>query len=238
MQYMGGKHRQASRIVPILRDLARGKVRYLEPFLGGAAIAERMAGVCSKIELADAHADLVLMWQAILDGWNPPTQVTRDEYAALRTAEPSALRGFAGFGCSFGGKWFGGYASNARGDDFCGAARRGVLRKAARLREADAVVFRADYRELVPGAGDLVYCDPPYSSVTGYAAIEPFDSDAFWATMKTWAGNGATVVVSEYTAPQGVVQLWSGEATVSLRKDDNRRPATEKLFHVPGEFAA
>ncbi|GGX26679.1 hypothetical protein GCM10010353_47190 [Streptomyces chryseus] len=233
MQYMGGKERQARYVVEQLRKHGAGCTRYLEPFIGGVSIFARMApdfpGAAAG---ADVHPDLSLMWAAVIDGWEPPKVVTREEYAALRNAEPSALRGFVGFGLSFGGKWFGGYASNNRGDDFCGAARRGVLRKAAGM--VGQRVTNADYRTFNPGAGTLVYCDPPYAGTTGYAG-GLFDHDEFWHTVQRWADAGAVVLVSEYAAPQWAESVWAREAVKSLRKDSNTLPATEQIFRIPAD---
>lgn len=236
MQYMGGKARQAKPIGEILSVYRATCREYVEPFIGGGAVFERAARTFRRPAGYDVHPDLVLMWQAALDGWTPPAAVTREEYAELRNAEPSALRGFVGFGCSFGGKWFGGYASNARGDDFCGAARRGLLRKADALRQSGATVGRQSYDVLDPAPGALVYCDPPYAGTTGYDGVDTFDHAAFWARVHEWADAGATVLVSEYEAPEGVPCVWRREAVKSLRKDANTLPATEKLFAVGGKL--
>lgn len=61
------------------------------------------------------------MWQALQQGWQPPEIITKDEYYYVKEHkdENPALTGFVGFGCSFGGKWFGGLASNKKGDNYC-----------------------------------------------------------------------------------------------------------------------
>lgn len=230
MQYMGGKERQAKHVVQVIKGHMIGHTDYLEPFIGGGSIFSRVAPLFpGRAVGADSHPDLVLMWDALMCGWEPPAGITRQQYAELRNEEPSALRGFVGFGCSFGGKWFGGYASNKRGDDFCGAARRGVLRKSVGMRLGHVV--RADYREFAPGPGTLVYCDPPYADTTRYSG-DCFDSAEFWRVMREWSANGASVLVSEYSAPIGVPAVWERTAVKSLRKDSNTDPATEKIFRL------
>lgn len=63
-----------------------------------------------RVHASDAHEDLILMWQALMRGETEPfADVTEAEYSALKTAPPSARRGFVGFGASFGGGWFNGY---------------------------------------------------------------------------------------------------------------------------------
>src|ERR1700750_2056717 len=107
---MGGKTR-------IAKDLARAMLAstserdvYVEPFVGAGSVAAEMVPFFDGAILSDASPDLIAMWQALQNGWEPPENVTLEEYEAQRHAPVSALRGFVGYGCSFGGKWFGGYA--------------------------------------------------------------------------------------------------------------------------------
>lgn len=113
MQYIGGKFRIAKFIVPVLNRL-RGDRDYLEPFIGAANIFCKIPG--TRIG-SDSHPDLILLLQAVRDGTIAfPDAVSEEEYQRIRREPPSALRGFVGFGCSFAGKWFGGYARDPRSD--------------------------------------------------------------------------------------------------------------------------
>jgi len=237
MQYLGGKARQAAHLSGILAAIPHR--RYLEPFLGGASIAERVASQVRSPEASDAHPDLMLMWQALVDGWQPPAEVSREEYAALRHAEPSALRGLVGFGASFGGKWFGGYAvgkpdAKHIGGPYYRASREGAMRRAAELRAAGVKLACRSYEETDAGPGDLVYCDPPYAGTTSYDGLPAFDHDRFWACVRGWALAGASVLVSEYAAPPWARVVWSRPAVKSLRRDQNDGAAVERLFAVGG----
>lgn len=176
--------------------------------------------------------DLILMWNAVLGGWDPPASLTREEWYVLKDSEPSALRGFAGFGCSFGGRFFQGYAKESPGRFRVRGAHNSVLRKAARM--TGAKILRADYREFDPGPGTLVYCDPPYAGMKRYVGVGSFDHAEFWAVARSWAGNGATVLVSEYEAPDCAELVWERAARVTLNRDSNTGGATERLFRVRG----
>lgn len=196
---------------------------YVEPFMGSCAVLHRMTGTFERVYGYDAHPDLVLMWQAVQAGWEPPAVVTEEEYRQLRAAEPSALRGFVGFGCSFGGRWFQGYARNRRSDDYAGATRRSLLKRAPALRD---VVFEcADYTAAYAHArpGTVIYCDPPYAGTKVYSGAPAFDSAAFWAHAKEWTDLGATVLVSEYQAPPGWTSVWSREKAVTMRRGPEQR---------------
>ena len=109
---MGGKSRISKELSEVILSHTDKRDVYIEPFVGGGAMAEKMSAHFAKVILNDLHEDLMLMWDAVLNkGWIPPTEVSFEEYQELRNAEPSALRGFVGFSCSFGGKWFGGVRS-------------------------------------------------------------------------------------------------------------------------------
>jgi DNA adenine methylase len=234
MQYHGGKEKIAKDLSEVIRSHGAGCTHYLEPFIGGASIFARMAPHFPGRAIgADYDLDVAALWAAVSAGeWEPPAELTREQYDTLKmSGEPSPLRAFAAFGCSFGGKKWGGYAKNNRGDDFAGAARRGILKKQAGV--IGASVARADYRAFAPGAGTLVYADPPYAGTTGYTT-GAWDVDEFWATMAAWSEAGAVVLVSEYEAPEGWVPVWSRERRTSMSATDNLKVATEKLFiHKP-----
>ena len=223
MRYVGGKTKIAKWVDEHVSCLRKNHSIYLEPFVGSGAIFARLAPRFDVAIAADAHPDLILMWQAIASGWNPPEQVTKDEYLALRNAEPSALRGFVGFGASFGGKWCGGYVKDSdaltrarwNNGPFVAAARNSVLN--ARDVFKKAKVLHLDYREHRPDSNTLVYCDPPYEGTLGYGGTSKFDSVEFWETMKLWSENGATVVVSETSAPVGWKALAIRERKAALR---------------------
>lgn len=233
MRYMGGKGRIAADIAAVMRsriDWSR-RTHYLEPFVGGGWVLPHMVPGFSYIEIGDIHRDLVLLWSAVRDGWVPPTAISKEQYNELKNADPSALRAFAGFGLSFGGKWFGGYASSARGDDFCGAAARGLLKKADAVKRADRVEQLPFYMWSVTPE-TVVYCDPPYADTTGYAGSGSWDATWFWDTVRRWANQGAQVFVSEYRAPDDITCVWSRDVKSLLKRDDNTTVVSESLFEV------
>lgn len=229
---MGGKHRLGKRIANVLLAARGAHTSYLEPFVGAGGVLRHVAPHFDMVVASDLHKDLILLWQALQSGWVPPDALSFDEYQELRQADPSALRAFAGYGLSYGGKWFGGYAREYRpSDDYCGAARRGLLHKIASAAHVD---FRhCDYREWHPNEKVLIYCDPPYRGTTRSSATrESFDTSAFWACMRKWASHGATVFVSEYGAPDepGIELAHSADLRTCLNENDGW--LTERLYRV------
>lgn len=240
MRYMGGKSRIAQQLSEVMLENSHNRIRYVEPFVGGGAVAAKMGHQFKEALYGDMHEDLILMWQAVLEGWVPPNDVTPDEYAALRTAEPSALRGFVGMGGSFGGKWFGGYAKGGFQSD--GTPRnhqaessRAVIKVGEGMRaQAATRAFHGDYSNFAIYGNEVVYCDPPYADSTGYSTGD-FDSATFWETMREWSNLGAEVFVSEYSAPEDFECLWSKDLIVQVKRgDEQRHTNTEKLFRWKG----
>lgn len=196
MGYLGGKSRFGKEIATIVRRKRRNMQPIIEPFVGMAYVSMHLYP--GPVICSDICRPLILMHRAVQSGWEPPDSVSEEEYADCKIAhsegEESALIGFVGFGCSFSGKWFGGYArGNSR--DYCSEAKRSLLRRHKLLK---GVQFEhRNYKSLEP-EGAIIYCDPPYDGTTDYAY--EFDSSEFWARMWLWSRNN-TVLISEYWAP-------------------------------------
>lgn len=240
MRYMGGKSRLAKSIKEvILSRVPDTDVTYWEPFVGGCGSFDQIAPAFSRAVGSDTHEDLILMWQAVMDGWNPPTVVTEEEYQELRASDPSAVRGFVGFGCSFGGKWFGGYARggyNADGTprNHPGESSRNIMRSFERLKGTSTSFTRLPYGEITPKPGDVVYCDPPYRGTTEYAA-GGFDSVAFWDWATDLSTQGVHVFVSEYVAPKGWEVVFTKEIYTNVDGRDKFKVQDRLFQHLGGE---
>lgn len=235
MRYVGGKGRIAKELARVILDSTESRAVYLEPFLGGGSMLEQMAPNFRVNLAGDLQPDIAMMWQAALAGATFPAEISEAEYAELRDDVPSALRGLVGYGGSFGGKWFGGYARGGYNSDgsprnHYGESRRSVQRTAQALKFSFVYVAQRSYETWYPGNGAVVYADPPYAGSQGYTTGD-FDHDKFWYTMASWSQAGASVFVSEYTAPPGWVEVWSKPKRQSLTTTaQGREFNTERLF--------
>lgn len=221
MKYMGSKNRHAKDILPFL---IRGDgTSHVEPFVGGANICDKITGdrICSDID-----EDLICMWEAVSEGWLPPSSFTEDEYHAIKTEPVSPLRGYAAFALSYGGKKFGGWCRDSNGKrDYVKEAYYNAIRQFPKLK---GVSFKhCDYRSLDVPDRSLVYCDPPYAGTTGYS--KPFDHLDFWEWVRSLSST-CTVLVSEYTAPPDFTCIWSKRVTSSLTADTGSKTNVERLF--------
>ncbi len=228
MQYLGGKSRLAKHIAPIIESYrAPGQV-YLEPFVGGGSI---LCAVGSERVACDLNEALVTMWRALQDGWEPPEVLDKDEWDWIKMLRDPAdpLTAFAGFGCSFGGTWFGSYAKNKSGLDYVATTRRVLLKQRERM--AGVTFHHCSYLDLRPN-GLVVYCEPPYANTAGYNAVGEFDSALFWNTMIEWGKNNI-VLVSEFSAPEDprIEEVWSIERAILIKGTQDLRKV-DRLYRV------
>ena len=142
------------------------------------------------------------MLQGVQRGYNLPELITLEQYQYIRDHKEldPVLAGFVGFGCSFGGKWYGGYARNKTGTNYALQSKRSLLKDMATLQNAEFVC--GDYRRLCIPPGSVIYADPPYNNTTGYGG-EKFDTIEFWIAMQLLADTGHTVFVSEQVSAPG-----------------------------------
>lgn len=136
-----------------------------------------------------------------------------------------------GYGCSFGGRFFEGFArDSARGQNFARAVIDGSRKQAPLLKGTQ---FQAvSYGEIHPAGVDVVYCDPPYVGTKPVGTREPFDSELFWAWCQALVICGVTVLVTEFTAPSFAKEIWRRDKYTDLRRNDGREVMTERLFKV------
>lgn len=230
MRYLGGKARIAKHIVGVLNEYRRPGQMFVEPFVGAANIMCRMQG---DRRAYDIHGDLIKMYQALQLGWVPPDELSEARYNALKTEkEEPHLKAFAGFGCSFGGKYFGGYARDNRGDDYCGAAKRALIRD---IQKMQGVKFLRRHYQEIECSNALIYCDPPYAGTTGYSSGH-FNSGGFWEWCRYMHAQRNTVIVSEYAAPPDFTCIWSTEVRLEMRSRNGREARVERLFTLTNKL--
>lgn len=230
MQYFGGKAKIAKYIVPYLEGVRKENQIFVEPFVGGANIVSQMSG---KRKAYDFNEYLIEMYKGVQNGYELPDSLTEEEYRYIREHkdEDKVLTGFVGFGCSFAGKWFGGYARNKQNHNYCKASKNSLMKKMSTM--ADVEFDWRDYKSLFL-KGCLIYCDPPYANTTKYTGVPDFDSEEFWDIMRAWSKDN-DVYISEYEAPDDFVSVLEIPTKTNIRdKSDNVCRRVEKLFKYKG----
>ena len=223
MKYMGSKNRIAKEILPIILKDRKPNQCYVETMVGGGNLIDKVEGF--RIG-ADLNPFVIEALKLIRD--NPeslPDFVSEEYYRELEIKKQlNGLTGVVGFTCSFGSKWFGGYARNSDGRNYIKVAKNNALAQSPNLK--DCLFINSSYQLLDIPKNSIVYCDPPYEGTTKYK--EGFNHSEFWEWVRTKSLEGHSVFVSEYNAPEDFICVWENTLINNLSKD--REAATEKLF--------
>ena len=227
MQYFGGKTKVSDQIVNYLESVRKENQVYIEPFVGGGIICSKMSG---ERKAYDYNEYIIELYKAVQSGYELPNSVSEEQYKYIREHkdEDKALTGFVGFGCSFAGKWFGGYARDKRKKcDFANTAKIGLLKKMSTMMDVDFEY--SDSKEL--HFNDcLIYCDPPYFDTTQAYGTGSFNSEEFWNIVRLWSKNN-DVYISEYVAPDDFKCVLEMPTKIDIRNKKNQMEnRIEKLF--------
>lgn len=228
MRYQGGKSRIAAHIAPFI--IAEGGACFVSLFCGSCAVENLVAPHFKRVILNDKHEYLIALLKGLQAGYALPDEITEAQYKHIRenkTADP-VLTGFVGFGCSFGGRFFEGYARSADRTNYAAQSKASLLKGTANLGNAEIIC--GDYRAAPIPPRAVIYADPPYCNTKGYGC-EKFDTAAFWVAMRLLADTGHKVFISEQTAPPDFTCVWEKPFTRTLdRNKQNQFSVTEKLF--------
>lgn len=228
MKYMGSKNRISKHILPIMLAERKPDQWWVEPFVGGANIIDKVDG---KRLGADINSYLIDALVAIRDCVNDlpknNEEFTEFDYKELRKSDEYKYKGYAGFAFSYGGKWLGGWCRDGLGKrDYVNESYRNALKQSQNLKGVKFV--NENYLDLELPKCSLIYCDPPYEGTTRYK--DDFDHKEFWQWCRDKGKEGHTVFISEYNAPDDFECIWQKEMASSLTKDTGCKKAIEKLF--------
>ena len=236
MKYMGSKARIAKHILPIILEKRKDGQFYVEPFVGGANLIDKVDG--NRIG-SDINKYLISALEKIRDEPNElpanKTEANEDLYKRAKNGLFSqGLKGYYGFALSYGGKWFGGWRRDKEGKrDYVAEAYRNAVKQSPFLK---GISFKKDsYDELLIPNNSIIYCDPPYEGTTKYK--DKFNHDLFWSWCREMTRKGHSVFISEYNAPSDFKCIWEKDITSSLTKNTGSKRATEKLFKWEAELA-
>lgn len=229
MKYMGSKARIAKHILPIiLKDRKEGQW-YVEPFVGGANMIDKVDG--NRIG-ADANPYLIKALELIRD--NPEliprsnkeyTKEMRDLAMTRNSTDPVDCLMF--FACSFSAQFKGAWAIGHQGEDFVRAANSNAAKQSPLIQGVSFLC--ALYSDIKIPIESIIYCDPPYAGTAKYKGVDDFDHNNFWQWCRDKASEGHKVFVSEYSAPDDFVCVWQQELNVTVARGKPKK-ATEKLF--------
>jgi DNA adenine methylase len=228
MKYMGSKARFAKELLPIILKDRKPDQWYVEPFVGGANMIDKVGGKRIGADVSPYLIDALIAIRDYVDKLPKNNkEFTESDYMALRSSDNCKFKGYAGFAFSYGGKWLGGWCRDGMGKrDYVSEAYRNAAIQSDKLK--GVILVNESYLKLQIPHNSIIYCDPPYRGTTKYK--DGFDHDVFWKWCIDKHREGHTVFVSEYDAPDAFACVWKKETTSSLTKDTGSKRAVEKLF--------
>ena len=231
MRYFGGKAKIAKQLAEFLQTRLNEKQSFVDLFCGSCNVVSKIK---APVRIAnDLHTELISLHKAVQDGWVPPDAITEVEYFTIRgTQDIPHLKAFAGFGLSYSGKYFGGYARDDSERNYCLNAKNSLLRKHKDLQ--DVMFTQGYYSSLDIPSGSLIYCDIPYKDTTKYSTGS-FNHSEFYKYAVTKKEQGFDIVVSEYehNLPEGWEIIWEHESTKSIRNKEGVQERTKEILMSP-----
>jgi DNA adenine methylase len=227
---MGSKNRHSKQILPLILKDRKPEQWYVEPFVGGANMIDKVDGLrigsdCNKYLIA-------LLKEMQLDTFTAP-DITEGIFDRMKN-KPSQFKdwmlGYAGFQLSFGAMWFGSYRRDNTGKrNYSEEAMRNVNKQAQKVKGID--FYNLPYSDLEIPSDSIIYCDPPYKGTAKYKANEEeFKHDAFYDWVRAKAKEGHQVFISEYNMPDDFACIWQKEVNGNISKDTGKKKSIERLF--------
>jgi DNA adenine methylase len=244
---MGSKARIVKEILPIiLKDRNLGQW-YIEPFAGGMNTiclvdGERIAN--------DKNLHLIEMWKGLVNGNQYPNEIPKDLYNIARDIYNGRevktdngitmnddMVGWIGWMGSANGRFFdGGYSgkSNIKNGGVRDYIKEAINNIEKQIPKMVGVKFLSkNYSEIDIPSKSIIYCDIPYQGTKQYSTSKDFNYLDFWEWCRKKVGEGHTLFVSEYNAPDDFECVWQKELKSSLSANGvigGNKVSVEKLF--------
>ena len=235
---MGSKNRIAKYLLPIILKDRKEDQWYVEPFVGGANIIDKVDG--NRIG-ADKNEFLIEMWKGLQENKSRPYKIEKDLYSKARdyfnksdySIFDKFMVGWIGWMGSYNGRFFdGGYSGHCVGKrDYIREQIKNTEAQIENIKNIEFIV--SDYLDLKIPKNSIIYCDIPYNNTKQYLASKDFNHNEFWDWCREKSKEGHQVFVSEYNAPEDFECIWEMEVTNSMNTTKTYKP-TEKLFKYKG----
>lgn len=229
MKYLGSKNRISKHILPIMLQ-ERGDRTWVEPFVGGANMIDKVDG--DRIGSDMNEYVIALLNEMTKPDFSAP-EISEEKYNDIKSnidKYDKWIVGYAGTQLSFGATWFGSYRRDKQGKrDYCKEARNNVNKQSENLKGIKFI--HKDYNSLEIPKNSLIYCDPPYDTkATKGKYKDNFDHESFWEWCRQKSKEGHIVFISEYNAPDDFKCVWEKEISQRVNNNVNTKKTNEKLF--------
>ena len=243
---MGSKNRIASKILPIILKDRKENQYYVEPFVGGANMLDKV----DRLRIgADVNRYLITMFQGLQEDRElifdiPKTlyDKCRNEYNNKTTNDFDLFTiAWVGYMGSANGRFYeGGYSGVSKTKigterNYIKESINNILNQKPLLKNIKFI--HSSYENLQIPDNSIIYCDIPYENTKQYSFSKDFDYTKFWQWCREKAKQGHQVFISEYKAPDDFECVWSQEVKSSLSANGvagGNKVSVEKLFVYKG----
>lgn len=233
MQYFGGKAKIAKELSTFLQSKIQPNQTFVDLFCGSCNVVSKIQ---AKERIAnDLHKELIALHIAVQQGQELPKSISEEEYLHMKRNKimyPSWLLAFVGFGCSFAGRYFEGYARGGT-QNYARGANTSINKK--HLTMQDVKFINLNYSEVQIPENSFIYCDIPYLSSTKKYSVGSFNHEAFYKYAKQKQSEGHIVYVSEYghNVPEDWKVVWRHKSNKSIRNKEGVQEATVEVVMTP-----
>lgn len=247
MKYMGSKNRIAKNILPIiLKDRTKDQY-YIEPFVGGANIIDKVDG--KRIGL-DLNPYLISLFKGLQENKPLIFNIDKNLYDKARNQYYNEIKGlnsennfssfelgWIGFMASANGRFFeGGYSGKSITKsgltrDYIKESINNILKQKENLIDID--FFNKDYRDFNYPNNSIIYCDIPYKDTKAYSFSKKFNYEEFYDWVRNMNNKGHEIFISEYSMPNDFKIIWEQEVKSSLSANNisgGNKTSIERLF--------
>ena len=230
MQYCGGKFRVRKQISNIINQYTKNRP-FVSLFCGSCwveSLVKAPLRICN-----DANYYLIEMWKAFQRGEDFYSyllpEINDEDYLNIKENQDvnPPLTALIGFGCSYGGKWFGGYAKNKRGDNYFASSLNSCLSKIKTMQNVKFIY--GDFQAVRIPENSVVFCDSPYNGTISAWGTQRFEYETFYNYVRKLSKEHL-VFISEYSLPSDFKCIWSDMISCSMKNNDNNNKRKEKLF--------
>ena len=230
MKYLGSKNRIAKYILPIILKGRKTKQWYVEPFVGGANMLDKVEGNRLGSDLNEYV--ISLLNQMSKPNYKAP-KISEEKYNDIKMYKsqyPRWVVGYAGTQLSFGATWFGSYRRDKQGKrNYCLEAQANVNKQSKNIQGVKFI--HSSYQDLEIPKNSIIYCDPPYDTkATKGKYKDDFNHSDFWQWCRDKVNEGHKVFVSEYNAPKDFKCIWEGAIKQKMNNNYKSKVTPEKLF--------
>lgn len=208
MKYCGGKFKLRNEIAKELSKYLPESNTFIDMFCGSCNISIAMLKKHPNLDVYanDISKPLITMFNALKAGWIPPDDLSKDQWIQLKADQDvdNPLTAFAGFGCSYAGKYFTCFALDRTGKrNYSTEAKSNLLKDLPELQKIQ--YSSTDYKQFpLPNTPVLIYCDIPYynsnkdNQFKCWGVDAPFNHTDFYKWCEQTKLKGFTIIVSEY----------------------------------------